>query len=656
MKLYVLMLAAALLVLTSQLWATPEVKSVLTYHIANEVSESVPVEGNAAIMKAKTEHTDLGGIVYIYLHNQSRKPVTVKGVSWEGLDVKTRLGGPDYGVMWWRSAPATIVPGEETEITVNLRESLKKDTTFTVSLGESGTVDCPVKVEYNGPRLSTVAFTPDLRSAYLYVEGVKAVPGKVYVDGKSAGRSAELLGGRVSGDLAVIKITPSKPFKQGSRHLFRISFGKSACAGSVRAFGDIARFGSYALPNAKMGAESGLNSLLCGLIDEKGLQEFGSLGIKVACHMSEKQPMPYMIGSPYIYGYLAGDEPDCADYSADTTRPMHLRLGTLAQSWVNWGDQCEKTDPLAPTITTVDLTFSPQNYFAYAKAADVANADCYTVVLGWPLTAFRDKMSIMKRASAPQPFLGTYQSHWEEPAIDTGRYIGRAELAQVGTKQFINKNITRGFGRAPSHEEVRIPMLYAIGSGAHGLFAFWAFTELNSGVMIFHGSPDIPEVWQEKTRTSRELRVIAPLIQISQPAVLCKSDKSSLWVRTLVCGEQAALVVAVNEAGKSETDSYVPSPVHSVEFKMADLPWLKAAYVYKVGDGKLEPIYAVKTGQTLTWQEDNINAGEIYMVCANKSLADKLIKEYQSKSPRATAEGMQLRLESYLNGRRKTPR
>jgi len=656
MKLYVPILTAALLALTIQLWATPEVTVVLTCHIANEVSESVPVEGNAAIMKAKTEHPDLGGIVYIYLHNQSRNPVAVKGVAWDGVDVKTRLGGPDYGVMWWRSAPATVAPGEETEIIVNLRESLKKDTTFTVDLGESGAVDCPVKVVYTGPRLLTVAYTHDLRSAYLYVERGGAGAVKVYVDGRAAGKSAELLGGRATGDMAVIKVTPSRPFKQGSRHLFRISFGKTACAGSVRAFGDIARFGSYALPNAKIGAESGLNTLLCGLMDEKGLQEFGSLGIKVACHMSEKQPLPYMIGSPYIYGYLAGDEPDCADYSMDTTRPMHLRLGTLAQSWVNWGDQCEKTDPSAPTITTVDLTFAPQNYFAYAKAADVANADCYTVVLGWPLTAFRDKMSILKRASAPQPFLGTYQSHWEEPAIDTGRYIGRVELAQLGSEQFIDKTKTRGFGRAPSPEEIRIPMLYAIGSGAHGLFAFWAFTELDSAVMIFHGSPEMPEVWQEETRTSRLLRVIAPLIQLSHPTVLCKSDKSSLWVRTLMCGEQAALVVAVNEAGKSEQDGFASAPVHNAAFKMDDMPWLKSAYVYKVGDGKLDPVSAVKSGSTIKWNEQEINAGEIYLVCAKKALADKLVKEYLSKAPRATLEGMQLRPESYLKGRRKTPR
>jgi hypothetical protein len=635
-------------------WAAEPVSAVLAYHIANTVNEFVPPEGNAAIMEAKRAHPDLGGTVCIILHNPSPRPVTVQGVTWDGADAKAHLAGPDYGLMWWRCAPATMGPGAESEITLNLRGSLKQDTTFVVDLGDAGKVACRVSPDYVGPRLSTVAFSPDLRSVYLYVEGANCGPERVYVDGCVAGRSAQFLGGGRAGDLAVIKVSPPKPFRQGSRHLFRVSFGATACAGSVRAFGDLARFGSYALPDAKMAADAGLNSLLCGLIDEKGLAEFGSLGIRTACHMSLQQPPPYMVGNPHIYGYLAGDEPDCADYSADMTRPLHLRLGTLAQSWVQWGDECERTDPSTPTITTLDLTFAPQNYFTYAKAADVANADCYTVVLGWPLTAFRDKMAILKRAAAPQPFLGTYQSHWEEPAIDTGRYIGRAELAQLGSESFIDRTRTRGFGRAPTPEEIRIPMLYAIGSGAHGLFAFWAFTELNSGVMIFHGSPDIPEVWQEKTRTSRELRVIAPLIQVSQPLLWCQTNRPALWVRTLACGEQAALVVAVNEAGASEPEGYVSSPVRDVEFTMKDLPWLKAVRVYRVGDGRLEPIRAARRGRTLRWDVPSIHAGEIYLVCARKSLAGSLVREYLATTPQATAEGTQMRPESYLRGRRRT--
>jgi len=657
MKFCALSFVIVLIAVAVQVLAAQPVKVVLSCHIANIAKEYVPLEGNAAIMNAKKEHPDLGGSVYIYLHNQSQSPVTVKGLSWDGSDIKAHLGGPDYGVMWWRSAPAVIAQGSETEITINLRESLKKDTVFTVDLGEAGSVDCLVKSDYSGPRLATVAFAPDLRSAYLYVE----VPAgelhtDVYINGKSARKASKLMGDKTSTGLALFKITPDGGFKQGERYMFRIGSGKLGCAGSLRAFGDLTRYGTYGFADPKGYAAAGFDAYgSFTAFNKETLNDHGASGMKTAMIIGLKPPDASIVGNANIYSYLAMDEPDCGDYSKDESRPMHKRLGTYGQELSEWGQSCEKVDPLIPTKTTIDLTFAPANYFTYAKVADLANPDCYTVTLGWPLTAFRDKASIIKRACAPQPFTMTYQGCWEEWINPIDSWVGPTQIIEKGSENMVNRSSMRGFGRAPSPEESRIPMLYGIGGGARGLFCYTASTEA-FGTMMFHNVKALPEVWQVVTRTTRELRTIAPLIQLSHPTIWSKSNRSSLWVRTLVCGEQAALVVAVNEACKSVTDSFIPSPVLNTTFSFQDLPWLVAQRVYKVGDGKLKLVKSSKSGDLLNWNVDSINDGEIYLVCADKKLADRLVKEYLSKAIHITPEGLKVPEEGYLKGRRKTPR
>lgn len=635
-----------------------QVKVVGACHIANVVTEAVPAEFNAEIAQALKDNPNIGGTVYIYIKNGSNQPASIKSVYLNGVNLNDRLKAPDYDVIWWRNSPKIIAPGAESEITICLRKSLQNDTKVAVDFEGGGRVEQIVSARYSGPRLSTLAFTPDLATAYLYIDSnIGEKPSAVYVDGQKVRFSSKILGAKNSPGLVIVNVSPVSGFRQGSRHLFRVVFGKQSCAASVRALGDVSRFGTYGIPDWQTYASAGFDSNISFFtLDEKALNDFSSVGMKVAMTIGLNKPSPYMIGNPGVYGYLAMDEPDCGDFSKDTTRPMAKRLGTQAQSLTDWGSECEQADPSIPTMTTIDLTFAPQNYFTYAKVADIANPDCYTVVIGWPLTTFRDKMAIMKRASAPQPFFATYQGHWEEWVKDLGsRYVGGAEIAANGSDAMVDTTKLRGYGRAPSPEESRIPMLYAIGSGAHGLFNYICSTEAFS-TMLFHSTRVIPEVWQMVTRTSRELRTVAPLIQISHPMNWCKSDRSDLWVKTLVCGENAAMVVAVNEACKSETAGFISSPINNSTFSFNDMPWMKGLRVYKLGDGKLELLKSCRMENTLKWKENAIVDGEVYLICSSKTLAGDLVKNYLSKARYITADGKKAPQEGYLNGRRKTPK
>lgn len=657
MRLLELLFAAVLFGGTVPCYAAQNtVTSVLSCQITNVVKEEVPLEGNAEVMKTKEEHPDLGSMVYIYLHNGSKKLVSVKNVSWGGADINTRLQAPDYSAIWWRCSPNTITPGAEAEISVCLRESLKKNTEFIVGFNDSNKIICPVKAEYSGPRLSTITFPSDLKSAFLYVNTAGCgTPRKVYLDGVPVKWSSKLLNEKSSSGLAMINVIPAKSFRQGERHLFRVVFDEGVCASSVRALRNLSRFGTYGGADPALYSAAGYDSYISfGRLDENTLSDFNSKGMKAAMTIGKKSPDTYMIESPAVYGYLALDEPDCGDYSADNSRPMHKRIGTQAQGLVEWGTACEHADPDTPTITTVDLTFAPMNYFVYGKVADISNPDCYTVVLGWPLTAFRDKMSIMKRATAPQPFLATYQAHWEEYVTGLeNRWYSADDVAKANMEEKVDRTKLRGFGRAPAPEETRIMMLYAIGSGARGLFGYIDSTEAFSD-LLFHGTRSLPEIWQTATKTTRELRVVAPLIELSHPINWCRSDKSSLWVKTLLCGGNAAMVVAVNETSKSEKDAFISSPVNNITFKFPYMPWLKNAVIYKLGDGKLGLVKSAKAEGVFQWNEKSIIDGDIYIICSDKSIADNLVSRYLSKAPEF--EKINAPTEGYLKGRRQSPR
>lgn len=167
-------------------------------------------------------------------------------------------------------------------------------------------------------------------------------------------------------------------------------------------------------------------------------------------------------------------------------------------------------------------------------------------------------------------------------------------------------------------------------------------------------SPYTGELPSAVGRTSRALRLVAPLVEVSHPIVWARADGPKLWTRTLLAGEQATLVVVVNDDYLSVREAFTQTPARNVRITFQDLSWLQPVAVWKVDEREFVPAPLKRTAGSLSWLEPEISDAEMYLMAGNSGLAAQLEQDYQKQPPFATAAGSHS-TEDYLNGRRKTP-
>jgi|GEM_PF-1250751 len=583
-------------------------------------------EGNKEINLAKKLHPELPSLIYIYFKNESKEPISIKDIVWENLNLEKRF--KDYSLIWWRLLPEALAPGKEGEISICLRKEIEKPTEFTIIFSDDSKHNCLVSPDAPPFRIQTINFGEDLRKIYLYIEGSvfsSPLPKKVYLDGEEITRKVHWLSNDYVKNLRVCIVNLSSPLKRGSLHTFRVTSDneKVSCATTLRAFSKLAVFGTYGGDDFKRYAQNGLSAYNCfGIVGELGLNRANEFGIKCIMTVNEKEPPEGTIGHSSLYAYMLRDEPDCADYGADENRPMHFRLGTLAPSMVNASSLCFNKDQITPTMITINLTFTPGNYFVYGPIADLSNPDCYPITVGWSILKFLQHALIVKTATAPKPFTFTYQGCWERAGIPQDRWVSGKELREKGFETFVDKKKVRGFGRKIVPAEIRIEMLYAIAAGAKGLFSFIDDSEAG-GDIVFYGTDVLPENWKEIGRTSRALTMVAPLIDIGHPFDWAKSSSEFVRTSTLLCGEKAALVVVVNENYTCNNIGFFQKPLKNV-IVFPDLPWLRAAKVVKVEDKKFTPLEYKRNTKELIWHEEELKDGEIYLIVENPEVIETL--------------------------------
>ncbi len=172
--------------------------------------------------------------------------------------------------------------------------------------------------------------------------------------------------------------------------------------------------------------------------------------------------------------------------------------------------------------------------------------------------------------------------------------------------------------------------------------------------MAFQGS------WEEHSppqfawvgRSTRQLRLVSPLIELSHPVTWTTADRSGLWVSTLFCGEEGALVVAVNEDVISAAAGFRAQLQGRVCFAFPALPWLTPKAVLRVTDGALVPLAATREYDCLSWIEPEVADAALYLLPGRRGLTRELEERVRTELPVATAAGKALEPEAYLTGRR----
>jgi len=596
-----------LLVVAMHVSAAPEI--VCAYHVPHVPPFPLQPESNAAVNKAKNRR-DLGGRLHIGVRNIDGQPRTVQDLRWAGKSLAEHQA--DYGLIWHRLAPAAVPPGGESELSLCLRQRLREKVELTITWDDGSQGTCSIAPEPPSLSFQGIAFARGRKRAWLYVQ---AGAGELSLTRNGRPQAVRTLNARPVDGIRVLQAEFEAPVARGSVQAFRLrSAAGEQCVAAIRAFDQLSIFGSYGGARYERFADNGLSGYASfGKVGKDALDGAAAMGIRSALTVG-KTPPAATIGHPGLYAYILMDEPDCKDYGVKD-RPMNVRLGAHAPQMLDYVAGCRAADPVTPTLLTVDLTFTPGNYFVYGPIADIVNPDCYAITVGWPIRVTRNYTGVLRAACAPRPFTFTYQSSWEEFAKTDKPYVGAAEVRAKGWDVFRDKSRTRGLGRAPSVEEIRLGMLYAIGSGAKGLFGYIDATEI-CGSLMFHGSEDLPEVWRTVGEMSRRLRAVGSLIEVSHPVAHARTTRGKTWLRTLLVGDSAALVVAVNEDYDSVAKGFAIRPAKGMPFGFADLPWLQAHAVGRVEPDGIKPLASRRQGGGLAWTDD-VHDGAVYVVVAN---------------------------------------
>jgi hypothetical protein len=267
-------------------------------------------------------------------------------------------------------------------------------------------------------------------------------------------------------------------------------------------------------------------------------------------------------------------------------------------------------DPAIPTFLTVDLTFKPANYYIYGPVADICNPDCYPISLGADATMVREVVETARLGAGPRPLTFTFQGVLEGPR-DPEAF---AKLR---------------FPRAAFPGEERLMMYYAIGAGARGLWNYIHCTE-NSDARWSRGSNEFPEVWNEIGRVYRELDHVAPLLALAHPTQLATSGTPKLWLRTLLCGEDAALVCWANDDYQQNRDSFICKPLEGVRITLPELPWLRQPAAYLVTETGFEPL-TMEGAQVVM---PRMGVAGLVLLAGRQGLAAELAARYDQRQQR----------------------
>lgn len=554
------------------------------------------------------------GMLKVYLRNPGDEPVRVEAASLNGTPLERLRTRGKHEVIWWRTQPDPVPAHGCAEVGVRLRYPLTTEARLGLKTGERGWT---VTIAVVPPpfRIETVAWARGGTRVTVVVQQLRPEPRRierVFLDGAEVTERARILAPDFFQGICPVELILDKPLTPGSFHTYRVAAANGdSVACTLRTLDAFLRLGMYGASDLERNVQVGIN---CAThfrpVSRESLDRYALFGMKAAFHVNSSPPRPEVRGHPAVYAYLLHDEPDCWDYGAKEWPPP-FRVGFHAPELVRAMKDCVEADPTKPVMITLDLTFKPANYFVYAQLADIVSPDCYPLTIGQPLTRVREVTAACRSAAGPR-------------RVETIPQVDFEERKKKKTK----------FRRPPFAREVVIQYLYALGAGARG-FSGWEWFDERAGWCTFHGAPNYPDVLDAVGQTFRRFRLVAPLILKAHPTTLAASPDDEVWVRTLVCGGEALLLVAVNDDYESLPERFVSSPKHSVTIRLPDIPWLRPGYAAVVGEGRFTPVPLRRERGKTELVLPALDPGALVLVARDERLAMDLLKRERRRDTAA---------------------
>ena len=613
-------------------------------------------EGEPAAYAAKD--MPLGAYVQVYFQNRGPAPVAISDVKLEGVPLSEALpfsrrpaGGmypasihfsklPERDMaaliaagepVWWKADPPLLEPGAFGQVTVRLRRQTKA-AAVTVQIVATN-ASWQARVQTNSRhRFLGLCISPALDTVYAYLSAPApqhAAPVKLFLDQEEVTARTTFASDPVV-DVVPLVLRLPHPLTRSSFHCFRALYddGTTAVAG-ILAWSDEFTYGMWGYINQGQTAQERVDFFLGDLARHNINAVMESYGAEVGEFLSGPSGLehsratgiramrnhPGNVLQPLYY--FLKDEPDANDFAATELEP-NQRLGVLGQDVVRRSYEFRQQDPATPQLLNVDNTYKPENWYMYARIADVCCADPY----------FQEQQRIVWNE----------RPVWAASFLKPDYILGAATICRSACAPrplHIILNAVRhddpaGRFRFATPEEKTVELFYALGAGATG-FSYWWYTPYGQ----FHGcgarDKEAVALWRQIGRLGALVRTAGPVLIRSCPAQVPLKAPSRLWTRTLLAGTDTLALLAVNDNLASDRLGTVVVPLPKTSVRLTLPAWLAPMDVFEITpEGTVNVQWKIEQG-LLVLELGETRVARLILASAQPGLRQELQALYQRR-------------------------
>ncbi len=520
------------------------------------------------------KHFQPAGSLHLVLQNNGNAASKVQLTKIDGEPIAELGTTPERigPVIYHWVEPETVAPGAWTECIVRLRAVPEHDTRLTFQVDGGSPFECVVSIQPRRVRVESITFSPAIDRMHLYLRSLDAgsIPtAKVELDGKAAGGHIERVDAPSGSGLALLEVPLSPAWSAGSFHLVQVDLGKEAkLVQPIRAwdqFFSVGLFGSLSREQAVAARAHGFNTY----VTHEKLDTLDELGMSYILVGTAGVGRPHTPGQSGRVAYYNMDEPDGHDALKIKTLPLLDRLGVHAmKDVIPIIRQQRSVDPSTPNLVLINNTYKPANWYVYGQLGDITATDPYVPISAEQLERVPCSLAVTRDGCSPHPMLAVI---WA--TANSGH---------------------RWSQRPPTPQEERMMAFYAMGSGICGL-AYFADIGIEAEGGKFLALSDNRELWEEVGRINQDVAVLAPYLAVGCP-IPHPPQHEQVWVRTLLCGPEAMVVVVVNRGHEIGFNTVNHFPFHfpakDVQVSFSLPKAMQRCRVSEVRNGALVPIAA----------------------------------------------------------------
>lgn len=608
------------------------------------------------------DYASLGGYLQLYLRNNSADPVLLQDVLVDGVSLAagiapapdaagsgekyasglafSRLSEREIGKLrdagepvWWKVDPNPVEPGSLAEVTIRLRHHPERDVIEVTAAGEGARVSGVVRVSHSRPRIAGISFSASMDEAYLYVRYPDAggsKPNRVVVDGNDVTDSACFVfdpGMRTA--LATVRLPGAT--REPAFHCFQVSCedGSHATA-SIRAWTPTFRYGMWGVPREGDSPEErarrylerlsahNINTIMShygGDVREyvsrgEGKALLGKLGMRIMDHGYGSFDDP-------VYYYLP-DEPDAHDFASKEIEAPEDRLGSLARWVLDVGRDLRTKDPDTLLLCNIDNTYKPEQWYMYAQLPDIICADPY----------YPEQLRSIYQFDP-----GSLSAYIKPTYVYAVGHIYHTAGAPKPMHLILHTcrfDMDEFPFRAPTPEEKRVEVFYAVAGGAKGI-SFWWYTPWGEYYGCGARTPDMESLLTEIGLLGAEVGTAGPLITRSHPVDLSTQAPRALWIRWLLAGADTLVGIVVNDNIACDRAGFTSQPIENARMSVRPPAWLAVQDVFEIASPGTRDIgFQAETG-ALKVDLGTVELTRMVVATADKRLRAELQREYESR-------------------------